>query len=100
MANRRTGPPAIRLTVDPFPDRAPEGFKKMAQELLQHEKLRAEPWPGTKRPAKLVVEFPEIPKEDIPENSTKVNPDWVGAPYEIEFRCGPGVNIGPPPERK
>jgi hypothetical protein len=44
MANRRTGSPTLRLSVDPFPDRAPEGFKKMAQEVLLQDMLRAEPW--------------------------------------------------------
>lgn len=51
-----------------------------------------------KRPAKLVVEFPEITKEENSENSAKINPDWVDAEWEIEFRLAPGVvHCGEPP---
>jgi hypothetical protein len=56
-----------------------------------------------KRPAKLVVEFPEIPKEEKSENSAKVNPEWVDAGPEKDIHFlgyPPGVNIGPPPKQK
>jgi hypothetical protein len=49
-----------------------------------------------KRSAKV----PELPKAEYSENSAKVNPDWVDAPYEVEFRLAPGVvDIGPPPDK-
>jgi hypothetical protein len=55
-------------------------------------------WRLARPPARLVVEFPELPKGENPENSAKVNPEWVSAPYECIFYVGPGVHIGPPPK--
>lgn len=89
-ANRRTDEPADRLHYLPL-----TGEKRCVPSIFKRPA-----WRKRRPPARLTVDFADAAhKEPISAQAhRKVNPDWVTAPYEIEFRGAPGVFIGPPPD--